>query len=54
MGRSKLYFQMLVHDANLLTKIWMPNFVFKTRIPSTLTQNVLSSLEMILNLTSVH
>ena len=31
-------FEILVHDANLLLKIWVLNFVFKTRILSTLKQ----------------
>ena len=43
-GPSKLYFRILVHDANLLPKNMGANFVFKTKIPSTLAQNVQNKL----------
>ena len=38
---QKLISEILMNDANLLPKIWVPDFVFKTKIPSELAQNVL-------------
>ena len=32
-GSIKTVFRILVHDANLLPKNMVPNFVYKTRIP---------------------